>query len=122
MACINPCVRNRARTLKMKVLRFIKLPDKMGCVVFRSVRINPVRLAKDAISTIRNGVDVQPKFCPKDGMHRSKLKKSRIKMAPETSKFSSGLLTDTWFLEVTAQALKMLTQMVTHTHSMARHP
>ena len=93
-ACISPWVRNSARTLKMKVLRFIKRPDKMGCVVFRSVRINPVRLAKDAVSTIRKGVDVQPKFCPKEGTHRSKLKKIRIKTAPETSKFCSGFLTD----------------------------
>ena len=38
-------------------------------------------------STSRNGVDVQPKFCPKEGMHNNKLKKIRIKTAPDISKF-----------------------------------
>ena len=122
LACINPWVRNSAITLKMKVLRFIKLLDKMGWVAFRSVRINPVKQAKDAISMIRNGVDIHPKFCPNEGTHNNKLKKIRIKTAPDKSKFCNIFLVDVWFREVRVHAIKMPLQKATHTHSMARHP
>ena len=121
-ACMSPWVKNNARTLKMKALRFIKLPDKIGCFDFRSVRINPDRLTKDENNTIRKGVDVQPKFCPNEGTHRSKLKKISINTAPETSKFCSGFLTDSWFLEAKTHAVRIPAQMATHTHSIVRQP
>ena len=94
LACINPWVKNNASTLRMKTLRPIKLPDKIGCVAVPSVRINPAKLTRAAADTKRNGTDVQPKFCPKEGMHNSRLKKSRIKTAPDTSKFCSGVFVE----------------------------
>ena len=77
-ACISPWVRNKARTLRIKALRCMKLPDRMGCAAFRSARISAVRLAAAATSTTRNGVDAQPKFCPKEGMHSKRLKKPHL--------------------------------------------
>ena len=68
----------------------MKLPDRMGCEVFLSALTSPNKLINERISTMRNGGDVQPKFCPKEGTHSSKLKKTRIKIAPDTSKFCSG--------------------------------
>jgi hypothetical protein len=69
LACRNPWVKNRASTLRIKALRPIKLPDKMGWADFRSVRTSPPRLTIARISTIINGMDVHPKFCPKEGIH-----------------------------------------------------
>ena len=87
LACINPWVRNNAITLRIKAPRLIKLPDKMGWTLFLSARISPTRLTTARTSTIKNGEDVQPKFCPKEGTHRSRLKKTMTKMAPGISKF-----------------------------------
>ena len=93
-ACINPWVRNSASILRIKALRFTKLPDKIGWVLFRSARTSPTRLMHAKNSTIRNGVDVQPKFCPKEGTHSKRLKKIKIRTAPDTSKFFSGFFTE----------------------------
>ena len=76
--------------LRIKELRRIKLPSKMGWALLPSAKTSPVRLTIVRISTVMNGAEVQPKFCPKDGMHRSRLKKTRISAAPEISKFPSG--------------------------------
>ena len=43
LACISPWVRNRAITLRTKALRLIKLPERIGCLLFRSVRISPIK-------------------------------------------------------------------------------
>ena len=93
-ACISPCVRNNARTLRIKALRFMKLPDKIGRMLFRSARTSKTRLTIARTSTTRNGVDVQPKFCPKEGTQSKRLKKIRIKTAPDTSKFCSDFLVE----------------------------
>ena len=66
---------------------WIKLPGRIGCTAFLSAALNPRRLMVAATSTPRNAFDVQPKFCPKEGTHSSKLKKIRIKTAPDISKF-----------------------------------
>ena len=115
-ACMSPWVKNRASTLKINALRLIKLPDRMGWELFLSARARPARLTIAEISTMRNGVDVQPKFCPKDGIHSSKLKKIRIKTAPDTSKFCSGFFMETSLREVRKQAAKIPVQIATHTH------
>ena len=94
-ACMSPWVKNRANTLKINALRLIKLPVRMGWELFLSARARPTRLTIARISTMRNGVDVHPKFCPKDGTHSSKLKKTKIKIAPDTSKFCKGFLVKT---------------------------
>ena len=87
LACISPWVRNRARTLRIKAPRFIKLPGRMGCTAFLSAVIKPAKLMMAAISTPRNALDVQPKFCPKEGTHSIRLKKIRTSTAPMPSKF-----------------------------------
>ena len=94
LACISPWVRNRARTLNIKALRLMKLPDRMGWWDFRSAKVSPARLTAAAINTIVKGRDVQPKFCPKEGMHSSRLKKIRIRTAPDISKFCGGFFVD----------------------------
>ena len=93
-ACINPWVKNRASTLKIKAVRLMKLPDKMGWAVFLSARTSPARLTIVRTRTMRNGADVQPKFCPKEGTHSSRLKKNKINTAPDISKSCSGFVAD----------------------------
>ena len=121
-ACMSPWVKNRARMLRIKALRPINLPERMGCALFLSASSRPKRLMIAAANTVRNGTDVQPKFCPKEGTHSSRLKKIRIKTAPGTSKFCGGLDLETCLREVKVQAAKMPAQIATHTHSMARLP
>ena len=70
----------------------MKLPDKMGWADFLSARISPKRLTIERTSTTRNGADVQPKFCPKEGTHSSRLKKIKIKTAPDISKSCGGFV------------------------------
>ena len=85
-ACIRPWVKNKMITGSTNSLRFIKLADRIGCEVFFSTRNNPTRLISDSRRTIRKLVEVQPKFCPKDGTHRSRLKKMITRIAPGISK------------------------------------
>ena len=63
------------------------LPGRIGCIAFLSTAIKPAKLMAAAIRTPRNAVDVQPKFCPKDGMHSIRLKKINTSTAPMPSKF-----------------------------------
>ena len=79
MACINPWVKNSANTLKIKALRLIKLPDKMGWLLFRSAETSAIRLMTERISTVRKGLEVHPKFCPNEGTHRSRLQEGYFK-------------------------------------------
>ena len=86
-ACISPWVKNKTITGRTNSLRFIKLADRIGCEAFFSTRNNPIRLISDRRKTTKKLVDVQPKFCPKDGTHRSRLKKTITRIEPEISKF-----------------------------------
>ena len=76
----------------------------------------------DNASTIKKGVDVQPKFCPKEGTHNSRLKKMRMRTAPAISKFCKGFFAETCFREKKKQPVKIVPQIAAHTHSMVRHP
>ena len=68
-ACINPWVRKRMITGRMKAFRAIKEPMRIGFFAFFSVRTSTTKVISAIVNTSRNGVDDQPKFCPKDGMH-----------------------------------------------------
>ena len=97
----------------------MKRPDRIGWSAFRSVKIRPTKLTTPANRTTKNGADVQPKFCAKAGMHSSKLKKIRMRIAPDISKFCGIFRTDSSLREVRTQAARMPAQMATQTHSIA---
>ena len=84
--------------------------------------IKPAKPMMAAISTPKNAFDIQPKFCPKGGMHSTRLKKISTSTAPPPSKFCNGRLWESCFPIVNAQAIKVMVQMATHTHSIARQP
>ena len=90
-ACINPWVKKRIITGKRKAFRAINDPMRMGFFAFFSVITSTVKVISDRASISRNGADVQPKFCPKDGTHRKRPKKAITKKAPTRSKFFNGL-------------------------------
>ena len=90
-ACINPWVKKRMITGMMKAFRAIKDPISIGFFAFFSVAISATKVISAKGSTSRNGVDVQPKFCQKDGTHRKRPKKTITKKAPTKSKFFNGL-------------------------------
>ena len=87
LACISPWVRNKARILRIKALRIINLPGRMGCIALLSATINTARLMTAAAITARNAFDVQPKFCPKEGIQSIRLKNMTTSAAPKPSKF-----------------------------------
>ena len=80
-------------TGRMKAFRAIKAPMRIGCFAFFSVTTRITKVISAKVSTSRNGVDAQPKFCPKDGMQIKRLKKAMKKKAPVRSKFFKGFLT-----------------------------
>ena len=81
--------------LRINVLRPIKLPERIGWALLRCERIRPIRLNIAKKKTIRNGLDVHPMFCPKEGTHKSRLKKITTKTAPVISKFCSDDFVET---------------------------
>ena len=92
----------------------------MGCFAFLSAAIKPIRPMTAAIITPRNAFEVHPKFWPKDGMHSTKLKKISTSTAPILSKFCNGRLWEACFPIVNTQAIKVMAQMATQPHSIAR--
>ena len=73
-------------TGRINAFRFIKRPESIGFCAFFSDRISPIKeiIAKNS-ATIKL-FDSHPKFCPKDGMHNTKLKNIITKIAPLLSK------------------------------------
>ena len=53
-------------TGRMKAFRAIKDPMRIGFFAFFSVTTRATKVISARVSTSRNGVDAQPKFCPKD--------------------------------------------------------
>ena len=92
-ACINPWVKKRIITGMMKAFRAINDPMRIGFGAFLSVITSTAKVISARESIIRNGVEVQPKFCPKDGTHSKRPKKAITKKAPIRSKFFKGLRT-----------------------------
>ena len=80
-------------TGRIKDFRFIKEPVRMGFFAFFSVITRIAKVISAGISTRRNGAEVQPKFCPKDGIQSKRPKKTMTKKAPARSKFFRGFLT-----------------------------
>jgi len=76
----------------------------------------------DRVRTIRNGVDVQPKFCPKDGTQSKKLKNAITKKAPLKSKFFKGFLIKVCFGSVKKHSNKNITQTIEENHISALQP
>ena len=123
LACINPWVRNSARTLKIKAFRLRKLPGNMGCLAFRSTRNRPAREISAAIRTPMNAAEDHPKFCPKDGIHSARLKKSTTKRAPEVSNavkvfFAAGV----WLRQSTRHTRKTAAEIPVQIQIMVRQP
>ena len=86
-ACIRPWVKNRIITGRINSLRFIKLADRIGMEALFSTRNNPQKLISARRRTTRKPTDVHPKFCPKEGTHKSRLKERTTRIDPEISKF-----------------------------------
>ena len=90
-ACISPCVRNRMITDRIKFLRIINREDRIGFTAFFSAINNPQRAMNARTRTTIKFVESQPKFCPKEGMQRRRLKNATIKIEPRISKFVNFL-------------------------------
>ena len=122
LACISPCVRNRAATDSKKALRAIKLPCKMGFSARFSAYISPNRETIAPISTPMKGAELQPKFCPKEGTHSTRLKNTSTSAPPRLSKPDSPLGEGTLCSLKNKQAANMAAHMPTHTHIITRQP
>ena len=121
-ACINPWVKKRMITGRMKTFRAIKDPIKIGFFAFFSITMSTSKVIRARVSTSRNGVDDQPKFCPKDGMQSKRLKKAITKKAPIKSKFSKGFLTKICLGRVKRHRKKNAMHITEETHISVLHP
>ena len=73
-------------TGRIKAFRFIKEPKRMGLAARLSEKISPIRVKGVKTSMMKKAGEDQPRFCPKDGIHNTRLKKSMINIAPALSK------------------------------------
>ena len=121
-ACINPWVKKRMITGKMKAFRAIKDPIRIGFFAFFSVTMRSINMISAIVSTSRNGADDQPKFCPKEGTQSKRLKKAITKKAPTRSKFFKGFLTKVCLGSVKKHSKKNMTHMIEEIHISARQP
>ena len=121
-ACINPWVKKRIIIGMMKAFRTINDPMRIGFFAFFSVITSTIKVITARVSTSRNGVDVQPKFCPKAGTHSKRPKKLITKKAPLRSKFFKGLRTKDSFGSVNKHSKKNTTQITDEIHISARQP
>ena len=121
-ACINPWVKKRMITGRMKTFRAIKDPIKIGFFAFFSVTMSSSKVISARASTSRNGVDDQPKFCPKDGMQSKRLKKAITKKAPTRSKFFIGFRTKSCLESVKKHSNKKTIHMIEEIHISDRQP
>ena len=121
-ACINPWVKKRMITGRMKTFRVIKAPINIGFFAFFSAIISTTKVISAKVSTSRNGVDLKPKFCPKDGTQSNRLKKAITNKAPERSKLFKGFLTKSCFGSVKKHSDKNTIHMIDEIHISVRHP
>ena len=121
-ACISPWVKKRMITGRMKAFRAIKDPMRIGFFAFFSVTIRITKVISARVSTSWNGVDVQPKFCPKDGTQSRRLKKAITKKAPTRSKFFKGFLTKVCLGSVKKHSNKKTIHMIEEIHISDRQP
>ena len=119
-ACINPWVKKRIITGRMKAFRAIKEPMSIGFLAFFSVTTSTTKVISARVSASRNGVDVQPKFCPKDGTHSKRPKKTITKKAPIRSKFIKGLRAKDSFGSVKKHSDKNTTHTIEDIHISVR--
>ena len=119
-ACINPWVKKRTITGRIKAFRAINEPMRMGFAALFSVIISAAKVTSARVSTSRNDVDVQPKFCPKDGTHSKRPKKAITKKAPERSKFFKGLRSKESFGSVKKHSNKNTTHIIEDIHISVR--
>ena len=122
LACINPCVKNRMITGRIKAFRAIKCPIRIGFFAFFSVITSAAKAISARVSTSRNRLDVQPKFCPKDGTHSKRLKKAMTKKEPMRSKSFSGFLTNACFGSVKKHSNKNRIHIIEEIHIRIRQP
>lgn len=108
-------------TGKMKAFRAIKDPMRMGFFAFFSVAASPANVLNARISTRINGVDVHPKFCPKDGTQSKRLKKAMTKKDPIRSKFFKGFFTKVCLGSVKKHSNKKMTHRIEEIHISIRH-
>ena len=95
---------------------------RIGFFAFFSVTTRITKVISASISTSKNGVDVQPKFCPKDGTQSKRLKKIITKKAPTKSKFFKGFLTKACLGSVKKHSNKNTTHMIEENHISVRQP
>ena len=119
-ACINPWVKKRIITGMMKAFRAMNDPMRIGFCAFLSVITSTAKVIRARVSTIRNGADVQPKFCPKDGTHSKSPKKAITKKAPIRSKFFKGFLPKESFGSVKKHNNKNTTHIIEDIHISVR--
>ena len=100
----------------MKAFRAINDPMSIGFFAFFSVIASAANVISAKVSTSKNGVDDQPKFCPKDGMHSNRPKKAITKKAPKRSKFFKGLRTKDSFGSVKKHSDKNIIHMIEDIH------
>ena len=74
------------------------------------------------VSTSINGMDVQPKFCPKDGTQSNRPNVAITKKAPIRSKFFIGFLTKVCLGSVKKHSKKNTTHIIEEIHISARQP
>ena len=103
-------------TGRMKAFRAIKEPMRIGFFAFFSVRTSTTKVISARVNTSRNGVDDQPKFCPKDGMQSKRLKKVMTKKAPVKSKFFKVFLIKVSLGSVKRHNNKNTTHMIEEIH------
>ena len=64
----------------------MNVPISIGFSALLSVATSIIKEINDRANIHRNDVEVQPKFCPKEGIHSNRLKKTMTKKAPLKSK------------------------------------
>lgn len=121
-ACINPCVKKRIITGIIKAFLAKNDPMRIGFFAFFSVITRRIKAISDKANTTRNGVEVQPKFCPKDGTQSKRLKKAITKKAPLRSKLFKGFLIKLCFGNVKKHSNKNMIQIIEETHISVFHP
>ena len=93
---------------------------RIGFGAFLSVITSTAKVISARESIIRNGVEVQPKFCPKDGTHSKRPKKAITKKAPIRSKFFKGFLSKEFFGSVKIHNNKNTTHIIEDIHISVR--
>ena len=119
-ACINPCVKKRIITGRMKAFRTINEPMRIGLFAFFSIITRATNVIIVRVSTSINGVDDQPKFCPKDGTQSNRPNVTITKKAPIKSKFFIVFLTKVCLGSVKKHSKKNTIHIIDEIHISVR--